>query len=130
MRLLLHHPALARVRCSDCAKYVYDEHWKRETFEAGSVDNILPVLRHGPTPCQSGVECPKGSPEQEHEHLLSRRNDRMLAVYLESKATGHRRPADKLRRWAFSFLDSIYSDWERQDLAEKVIYQLARALAK
>lgn len=79
---MLVHPGTASIKCSDCAKYVYNlKTGERESYDAG--DEMLPILRgDNPTPCDS---CPKGSPENEERLKLHWRNRRAMDFYQRMK---------------------------------------------
>ena len=117
MRLWLDHPAVARIPCDDCKKYVYDmETGERQTYQWGSPDNVVDQIRPGKPPCQCGWVCPKGSPNQERRHVLTKRNHRLFDAFLQHKFTGQT-PSDALQRWLFTKLGQLYSRWERDQLA-------------
>src|SRR4051812_34267113 len=83
------HPAIARIKCSDCFKFSYNfETGERETFlgvDGTRVDVERP--RTVPPPCHN---CPKGSPENEENCTLSEKNLATLILYRQMRATGGR----------------------------------------
>lgn len=71
------HPRLARLKCEECQKFVYDiPQATPQTFEGANGPEKIP--RAMPPPCS---ECPKGSPENEHLYQLSWKNHRAMTLY-------------------------------------------------
>lgn len=119
--LQLWHPGPASVPCSACKALVYDlDTGKVETYWNG--EEHVPQPRPGPPPCQLGKECPKVSPEREHEFVLSERNERMLQFYQTARATGGRSlgPIDSLTGRAFRLIDSIVRQHERSETVSEL----------
>jgi hypothetical protein len=78
------HPGPASIDCNDCAKHVYNlQTGEVETFEIED-GKRLPILRTGPTPCDS---CPKGSPENGRKLELDWRNRRAVDLYHRMRST-------------------------------------------
>ncbi len=126
---MLYHPAVAQVPCSECQRFVYDlKTGKRETYQAGSAHNELPVPRNGPPPCELGHDCPKQSPDREHLHVLTERNRRMLELYSANRAfQGHLfapHEIDGLTRLGFVICDSFFRASEQRDLADAIALRL------
>lgn len=107
--------------CSECKAWVYD-------LDTGTVETYwngqekVPQPRPGPPPCQLGKECPKVSPEREHEFVLNERNERMLAAYMTARATAGRSlgPMDSLTGRAFRLIDSIVRQHERYETVSEL----------
>jgi len=122
------HPHIANLPCQDCITWVHDmKTGVRETFQCGSPDNIQPVLRVGPPPCQIGETCPKESPDKERLYTLSRRNEDMLDLYHEHRAMGG--VADSGDAWTRRGFRIIEEFQKRQD-AKRTATELAIAVMK
>ena len=104
---------------------------ERETFQSGSPDNLLPIVRVGPPPCQMGETCPKESPDKEHLYILSRRNEQMLDHYREHKAMGGvADPQDAWTRRGFRIIDELQRRADAKRVAKGLAYELAVVLAR
>jgi len=127
---MLFHPGVAKVACCDCKRWIYEpETGKRKTYKAGADRRELPYVRppNVPTPCH---ECPKGSPEREHEFRLSARNWRTLQAFLEARSCGV--PAGWLRDPLFrrnaSILGELFRRFDRQRQADELAARLVEIL--
>ena len=98
-----------------------------ETYAVGDGE-LLPVLRHdSEPPCRGGFQCPKGSPEDEHLHVLNPRNEQLLQLFHEHKAMGGgvADSGDAWTRRGFEICESLLSRQKAKQLAS----ELASALA-
>lgn len=110
---------------------MYDlETGERET----TCNGLLPVIRPPgvPMPCR---ECPKGSPEREHEFVLTPANRRTWELFKECRATGGRAlreewAADRWLASNFAVLDRITGEAERQRLAMRLGIETAKVLSR
>ena len=132
---MLFASAVAHVSCADCQRFVYDlQTGKRETYQAGSAYNELPVPRNGPPPCELGRDCPKESPEREHLHVLNARNRQMVDLYFANRAFGGNlfqpHQIDPLRTRAFQIIDEIVREQDRQDLARAIAVKVGPFLIR
>ena len=124
MKLLLFHPGVASIACKDCLEFLYNmQTGRRQTYRSGPerTETPYPRLPNVPPPCRSMEGCPKGSPEREHESILSSRNVQTVRFYHQVRATSgscltpaERRDPILCRNLAL--LDRLYrqSDEERQ----------------
>jgi len=133
VELLLFHPGAAALKCSDCERYLVDpEKWEIKTYKAGPKREDRPQVRPRgvPTPCS---ECPKGSPEREHEFRLTTKNLRTIRLYLETRACGTESltPAERqdatLRR-NFVTLDELFRRAEEQKRVKALGAEIAHSV--
>ena len=121
MRLWLFHPFLAGLACEDCQRWIYDfETGEKQTYKSGP--NRVEIQRTWPKgtgpPCKT---CPKGSPAEEHEHILSLKNWRTLMIYQQVRATsGHclndAERMDRILRQNLATIDTLVRLHEHQRL--------------
>ncbi|TKB88313.1 MAG: hypothetical protein E8D43_00015 [Nitrospira sp.] len=92
-------------------------------YERGPKDGSRPREKYFITvamghkaPCTTGWKCPKGSPANEPEVTLSKKNGRTVLLYLQAKATGfHYVPEfDALLADNFRIIQGVYAAWERE----------------
>ena len=82
------HPALAAIACKDCQRQMHNlETGEPETYRSGPTREEVPKLwpRGTGPPCKT---CPKGSPAEERDHVLTAKNWRTLKIYQQVRATG------------------------------------------
>lgn len=104
--------------CKLCQKYLIDYDWDAGTGTGEYLEYEIspgvgkPIERRAdqPTPCG---KCPKKSPEQEHEYVLTEANYQALAHYREAKAMGFRglsdeEATDAVVRRNFVLLDQVF----------------------
>jgi hypothetical protein len=106
---------------------MYDIKTGRREMRGGKPIPRGPKLK---TPCW---ECPKNSPEEESQHVLSDKNRQLLALYYEIKATHgrcmtDRLAADPLLRHKLAIVGRIVEDWERHE-AKMATAPIAAVLA-
>lgn len=129
--------------CKLCQKYLIDYDWgestgsgQPRTYQSGPTE-YKPIERRAdqPPPC---AKCPKKSPEQEHEHVLTEANYQALAHYREVKAMGFRgisdeEATDAVVRRNFVLLDQVFDGMRerRQRYAAMApVNQLLRTLGR
>ena len=83
MRLALFHPVAANLPCNECRRWFYNIQTGERRMRGGRPEP-RPANSKIPLPCW---ECPKESPEQEHEHVLSDKNRQAFDFYLMVKHT-------------------------------------------
>ena len=82
--MMQNHPRLASLSCDDCKKYATKiPDGEIETYEIDGRQEPVPRAPGVPTPCD---KCPKGSPEEEHLHVLADQNYVMLAFHRQWKS--------------------------------------------
>lgn len=139
---MLFYPALTQFSCADCQRFVYDVDWangcvgtgKRKTYCGGTRD----VARTAgtPPPCAFDKDaCPKGSPAEEAEHLLSADNAQTWQLYREVKATGGACLTDEMKRDQLlmrnlALIDQLAEARQRQQLGREIAGQVARFLVR
>lgn len=125
MRLQLFHPRVAAVPCRLCQQFVYDWDQRNPTYgqrrQHGGQDWLRPD--NVPPPC---AKCPKGSPEQEHESMLSPKNLKTFLLFLRIRATAGRcltprQARDPVLLRNLSVVDSMVRCHERQEAAEALL---------
>jgi hypothetical protein len=138
----LFYPALTQFSCAECQKFVYDVDWangctgtgKRKTFCGGTRD--LERTAASPPPCAFDKDaCPKGSPAEEAEHLLSADNWLSWQIYREVRATNggcltEAMKADPLLMRNLAMLDELARVRERQQLGRELAANVARFLIR
>jgi hypothetical protein len=136
VELLLFYPALTRFTCAECQQFVYDVDWdkncagtgQRKTYRGGTCD--LRRGKNSPPPCfYDAKACPKGSPAEEQEHVLSPENWQAWQLYREVRATNgacltDAMRADRLLMQNLSILDEMARVRERQQLGREVASNL------
>lgn len=115
--MLLYHPEVAAVPCSECQRWIYGKDWK-------------PALRGGrkqargpgqATPC---MICPKKSPENAKQLELTPQAHRTIQLYLRHRATGsaltkaEAKDAYLVRN--FGIIDVLFREWERVKQGEQI----------
>lgn len=121
------HPGVAQIDCRDCQKYVYDfVTGKRKTYAQGKRDRPRPAST--PPPCH---KCPKESPEKAHEHELSAKNWRTLALYQQVRASSGACLSDEMKRDALlmknlATIDALFRRWEREQQAVVLATEIVR----
>jgi hypothetical protein len=117
---------------------VYDVDWangctgtgKRKTYCGGTRD--IRRTAASPPPCAFDKNaCPKGSPAEEAEHVLSAENWRAWQFYREVRATGgacltERMKADALLMQNLALLNDLAEARRRQQLGRELAVNLAR----
>ena len=89
LRLLMLHPGVAKISCDDCQRRSYDmETGLPQTFKSGPEGKETFYTIGHKAPCFDGWKCPKESPAKERDHLLSRKNDRVLSLYYRVRIVG------------------------------------------
>ncbi len=89
---------------------------KPQTYQAG--DELRFYDQNHVAPCKTGWTCPKVSPEQEHEFVLSSRNDKVVRLYHRVRIVGSQAAGDKidpLLAEVLSLCDQVYNGWERDE---------------
>ena len=130
MRLILFHPGPASIDCEECKRFIFDlKTGRRETFKSGPKREEKPCVRPGKIlpPCD---QCPKESPEKAHEHELSDRNRQTVRLYHQVRATQggcmtEAMKADRLLARNLAIVDQLYREWEREQAAKELAYQVA-----
>ena len=127
----MHYPELAALPCTTCKRYMIDYDWDTHTG-TGQIKRWgkSPEMRAKfqeraagvPMPCD---RCPKESPEKEHEHVLSEKNERTYSVYLEVQASfgqclGDEEREDALLRRNLAIVGNIARQVDQDRLAEKI----------
>lgn len=128
------YPALTRFSCAECQAFVYDVDWtngcegtgNRKKFCGGTRDVVRPAA--SPPPCEL---CPKGSPAEEHEHLLTADNWLTLELFREVKATNgacltDEMKADRLLMQNLAAIDQLWIAKERQRLGREIAANVVR----
>lgn len=110
--LLLRHPDVAALTCTDCQKYVISADWK--ITERAGEKSPRPV--NVPPPC---MRCPKLSskdrrddPRPENAVELSSKNWKAYLLYLEVKA-GAKMPDDPMTRRNCAMIKMVEDDFMR-----------------
>lgn len=95
---------------------------KREELIFGDNPEPQPVKREGLPPCMKGFACPKGSPDEESNHVLHPRNMRAIGLWIEDRSFGGGcvKNPDAVTRHVFAVIDSAYRLWEKDDLTERL----------
>jgi hypothetical protein len=130
----LNHPGVAKVSCSDCQKRAYDlETGQPKTYPAGPTGELRFYDQNHVPPCRTGWTCPKVSPEQEHEHVLSNKNWRIVTLYHQAKAAGAAvlGDVDPLLAELLAACERAYGDFERREdhsQHERLMATLARRI--
>jgi hypothetical protein len=106
----LNRPALLKFSCDECKEFVYDmQTGERETTCEGLLEVLRPVGPSGKPepPCK---KCPKGSPDREHEFILTEANRKTYQLYLEVQATAGARLTKSMKRdrWLLRNLGLIH----------------------
>ncbi len=123
--MLFLHPVIARLPCATCQKYVVDlETGEIRRYPVGTEDNLVRWERDTPPPCELGVICPKESPDREHLHVLSARNDRMYDCWRTARAQRRFGCPDALRAAAFRVIDDMVRNHERLLLSREIAHHL------
>jgi len=126
------HPRLARLKCSECQKFIYDiPSGTPQTFEGKDGPEKIP--RAAPPPCE---QCPKGSPENEHLYQLSWKNHRAMILYkrVKSGVTPIPEHLERCPLLADIFtvigetLQSVETEARNRDLSSSMTLALARSL--
>lgn len=129
MWLLLTHPVVAQIPCSECLKFVYD-------FDTGEqvtiCEGTIPMVRALPPPCE---KCPKQSPEREREFILSDRNLKTLRLYHEVQATSgqclsEREKADRVLTRNLQTIHRLYKQQERRQQTDDLLGILSKVVAR
>ncbi|HEV8061534.1 MAG TPA: hypothetical protein VGP68_16765 [Gemmataceae bacterium] len=134
------YPALTQFTCGECQKKLFDVDWahgctgtgKVKTYMTGAGPREQVRGKLNPPPCS---ECPKGSPEEEAEHLLSADNWLTWQIYREVKATNgacltDAMKADALLMRNLAMLDELARVRERQQLGRELAANVARFLVR
>lgn len=133
--MILHHPALLKFSCSDCARWVYDFDTGEKKQRGG---RPRPRLADNPLPCTAPRQvwtCPRVSPRHEPDFRLDPRNARTLRLFLRIRAAGWQALPERLRHDAiflknFEILSSIYVRFERENEAKRLAVELAPLLLR
>jgi hypothetical protein len=90
---------------------------------------MLPMLRNGPTPCSV---CPKKSPEQAKEMMLTDQNWKVYDHYLQAKSVGmtDAERADPIVRRNFAVLDVLVKASHERELAVNLARELKKILPR
>ena len=126
---MLFRPELARRSCQDCQTWLYDENTGKRLMRRDQ-----PVLRPStiPTPC---AQCPKGSPEKEHETRLTRRNAAVVELYRMVRATSGSILTEEMKRDRrmlkdLALCDDLFRSLEQKESREHLQHDLTSAIGK
>lgn len=126
LRLLLEHPQHARLSCADCKKWLVDiktaEYTKRANQKIPRPENI-------PTPCK---ECPKGSPENEVNCVLTKDNEALVGLWNMARARGWQRLSedffDPWNEQQISLIARVYEAFQQRQLGRTIALELVPLL--
>jgi hypothetical protein len=124
-RLELFYPVLARLSCEDCQKYVPDYDWSEHTGTGkprGPEGEPWKRPKESAPPC---FKCPKRSPAEERQHVLSRKNWKTFQLALQAHATGGRCLTEEMSRDGLlmenvTVVCRLIEAHARNDLAERI----------
>lgn len=120
--LKVHHPQVAMIPCSECQKWIYDfSTGRRKTVRCGPERKEEPIEQGPDPPCKQGLsfKCPKGSPEEEADHILTPANQRILDLYRRGKLTNFAgMELDMLTLELLAVVDLIYSEYQIRATAD------------
>jgi hypothetical protein len=136
VELSLFYPALTRFTCAECQQYVYDVDWEngctgtgqRKKYCGGTRD--LQRTKNSPPPCfYDAKACPKGSPAEEAEHVLTPENWQAWQLYREVRATNgaclsEAMRNDRLLMQNLTLLDELARARDRQQLGRELAHNL------
>lgn len=127
------HPGEASIDCNECKRFIFDlKTGEKKTYKAGPRREEMPWVRPlcVPTPCG---DCPKKSPEEAERCKLSNKNWRTWQLFKEMRATNGAAFTPAMRRdrvllQNFAVLDCIQRQYEQEQLANCLTYQIAMLL--
>lgn len=141
------YPALTQFSCDSCQRKIHDVDWangctgtgKVKTYAGGTRE--LMRTKNSPPPCafdrpgSSERACPKGSPAEEAEHILSAENWQTWELYRQVRATNgacltDAMKADALLMRNLALLDELARVRERQQLGRELAANVARFLVR
>jgi len=122
--MLLHHPEIGSLKCSDCKRWIYDIKTGKKLERHGEPQRRKP----GTTlPCAT---CPRESPEKEAETTLMPCNEKTLMLYLAVRggaALTQEESEDPIIRRNFAMLQIIHDNWRQRNQANELTQGLMAA---
>ncbi len=129
LRLSLEHPRLSTLSCDECRAFVYEiPSGIPQTFEGPNGKEK--IKRTGPTPCNM---CPKGSPDQEPNYVLSDKNYLTIQLHRRIKTGVYPLPADLRGDAIFAdncaIIEEVTESVQRQNSQRELSVSVANAVA-
>lgn len=89
------------------------------TYRAGPNRELRFYWNNGKAPCRTGFHCPKGSPEEAADYVLTPKASRILRAYFLGRGTNWEGvELDDVAREFFALLDGIFRDHDRESLGK------------